>query len=242
MIRLQRGVLALMVVAITHVPAVAQSYEMSGLVAFTPSVGLDRQAPELTDLNIRGGFTWGVQGARFFTPQWGAEVVWTQQASALEVATPAGAADLYSVTLAQLQANVVYQFGDENARLRPFVFGGAGATFFARAISTPRPRRRSASAAASSIFRGRTSASADTSDTSRQGSTTILTATFAIHSAIASRGYSQSRSPAASHCVSKRLGGYWRTSSNLKRDVSDRRTSRLFLAHSSRRDLWCSGC
>ena len=89
------------------------------------------RAPELTDLRVRGGFTWGIQGARFFTPQWGAEVVFTQQASALEGVTPAGTADLYRITLAQLQANVVYQFGADDARLRPFVFGGAGATFFA---------------------------------------------------------------------------------------------------------------
>ena len=48
---------------------------------------LEQHAPELTDLNVRGGFTWGFQVARFFTPQWGAEIVFTQQASALEAGT-----------------------------------------------------------------------------------------------------------------------------------------------------------
>jgi len=57
--------------------------------------------------------------------------VFSQQASALEAMTPAGTGELYRITLAQLQANAVYQFGDSDAEWRPFVFGGAGATFFA---------------------------------------------------------------------------------------------------------------
>jgi outer membrane protein W len=128
--RLSNAALALLFVAIAFCPASAQSWEMSGLVGFTPSAGLDRRAPELDELNIRSGWTWGTQFTGFFTPQWGAEVTWTQQASALEIGTSAGAADLYSMTLTQLQADIVYQFGDAAARLRPFVFGGAGATFF----------------------------------------------------------------------------------------------------------------
>ena len=102
-----------------------------GLPASRRPSSLEQHALDLTDLRLRGGFTWGIQGARFFTPHWGAEIVFTQQASALEAVTPAGSADLYRITLAQLQANAVYQFGDDDAQWRPFVFGGAGATFFA---------------------------------------------------------------------------------------------------------------
>lgn len=111
--------------------ASAQSWELGGVAGFTPSVSLEQQAPELSDLRIRGGFTWGIEATHFFTPNWGAEVIWQQQASALEAETPGGAADLYRLTMAQLQADVVYQFGDAAARWKPFVFGGAGATFFA---------------------------------------------------------------------------------------------------------------
>jgi hypothetical protein len=125
---MRRGVLALTLLLIAAGSSAAQSWEASGLAGFTPPVGLE-PAPELTDVNIRGGFTWGVQGARFFTPRWGAELVWTQQDSALEVATPAGAGDLFGITLSQLHANLVYQFGADGGRLRPFVFGGGGATF-----------------------------------------------------------------------------------------------------------------
>ena len=40
----------------------AQSWEVSGLAAYTPSAGLDNRAPELSELNIGGGFSWGLQG------------------------------------------------------------------------------------------------------------------------------------------------------------------------------------
>jgi len=130
-------VLALVLVAIACVPASAQSWEMSAFAGFTPSVSLAQQAPELTDVSIRGGFTFGFQGARFFTPRWGLEAVFTQQESALEVATAAGAGDLYSIEIAQLHANLVYRFGDAAARLQPFLFGGAGISIFtARDLET----------------------------------------------------------------------------------------------------------
>ncbi len=97
---------------------------------FTPTVALDRQAPELTEVNIPGGLSWSVQGARFFTAQWGVEGTFSQQRTSLEIGTAAGADDLYTMTLARIEASVVYQFGDGSARLRPFVFGSAGTTLF----------------------------------------------------------------------------------------------------------------
>ncbi|HEY6509808.1 MAG TPA: outer membrane beta-barrel protein [Vicinamibacterales bacterium] len=120
---------AMMLLALST-PTSAQSWEVSGLGAFTPPVGLDRRAPELTELDIRGGFTWGVQAARSFTPQWGAEVLWTQQSSALKIGTVAGTADLFTMTVRQLHGNVLRHFGAGTARLRFFAFAGLGATFF----------------------------------------------------------------------------------------------------------------
>ena len=111
-------------------PLSAQSWEASGLAAYTPSASLDRQAPELTDVSIGGGFTWGLQGARLFTPRWGVEALWMQQASAQEVETDGGTADLYTMTIRQLHGDVVYHFRSADARLRPFVFAGLGATRF----------------------------------------------------------------------------------------------------------------
>jgi hypothetical protein len=120
--------IAALLLGVPH--AGAQSWEVSVLVGFTPSATIDRRAPELTQLDLAGGSTPGLQAARFFTPRVGAEVVWTQQASGLEVGTASGTATLFAATISQLHGNVVYRFGDANARLQPFVFGGLGPTFF----------------------------------------------------------------------------------------------------------------
>jgi opacity protein-like surface antigen len=111
-------------------PARAQSWELSGLGAYTPSVAIDRQAPEVTGLDMRGGFTWGIQGARSITPRWDAEVLWMQQSSALKIGTAAGTADLFSTTIRQVHGNAVRNFGTADARMRLFAFAGLGATFF----------------------------------------------------------------------------------------------------------------
>ena len=127
-----RPTIALLVfmLALAGSPARAQSWEASGLVGFTPSAPIDQQASELEDLDIRSAFTWGVQGARFFAPSWGAEVLWMQQSTALELGTADGKADLFTMTVRTLDGNIVYQPGRADARWRPFLFGGVGATFF----------------------------------------------------------------------------------------------------------------
>lgn len=109
--------------------ASAQSWEMSGMAGSTLAANVDQQAAELSDLDIRGGFTFGIEAARFFTPRWGAEVLWTEQSSALRLETGDGSADLFSMAIRQLHGNVVMQLGAADAKLRPFVFVGLGATF-----------------------------------------------------------------------------------------------------------------
>jgi opacity protein-like surface antigen len=111
----------------------AQSWEVSGFIGHTPSADLDRRAPELDELSIRGGFTWGAQAARLFASRWAAEVSWAEQASALEIGTAAGTADLFTTRVRQLHGNAVYHFGNAGARLRPFAFAGLGMTFFSAA-------------------------------------------------------------------------------------------------------------
>ena len=121
---------AAVTVLVASTPARGQSTEASILAAYTPSAGLDNQAPELSSLDIGGGFTWGLQIGRLFTPRWGVEMLWTKQSSALTVGTGDGSADLFTMTIGHLHGDVVYHLGSADARLRPFVFAGLGATFF----------------------------------------------------------------------------------------------------------------
>jgi hypothetical protein len=111
--------------------AEAQPWEASAFTGDTPAVDIERRAADLNQLDIRDSFTWGLQGARRLSTHWGAEVLWTQQKSALEGGTTSSDAfDFFTMTIRQLQGHVRYEFGARDAAVRPFVFGGLGATFF----------------------------------------------------------------------------------------------------------------
>ena len=182
MSRLVVFVASTILLAYPTTPVRAQSWEASGLVGYTPSSALDRRAPQLSQLDVSGGFTWGVQGARFFTPHWGAEALWMQQSSAQRVGTAAGSADLFTLTAGQLHGNVVYRFGGADRRLQPFAFAGLGATFFRSDDVPSETRSRSASAAASNTSSPGLSAFGRTSATNRPCSTTRRRATSAFRS------------------------------------------------------------
>jgi len=120
-------------------PARAQQLEIVPLAAagFTMATDIDRRAPQIGELRIKRGFTWGGQIGYFVSTHWIAEAAWTQQETALEIGTSAGRADLFSMTVAKLHGNVAYQFGAGAARVRPFLFAGLGTTFFsARYLKT----------------------------------------------------------------------------------------------------------
>ena len=123
-------ILVAFVLLLGAAPASAQSWEVSGLFGITPSAPIDRQAPELDELEMQEGFTWGAQVARFFTRHIGAEALWTEQSSGLELSTASGDATLFTSSISQLHGNVVYRFMAANARLQPFAFAGVGSTFF----------------------------------------------------------------------------------------------------------------
>ena len=128
MIRRVERLLVLLLVSIAGGSASAQSWEASGFAGFTPSVALEpgagtdrREYPRRIYL--------GCAGRALLHAALGCRGRVDAAGSALEVGRRRGRRFL-CIALAQLHANVVYQFGDDGARLRPFVFGGAGATFF----------------------------------------------------------------------------------------------------------------
>ena len=111
-------------------PVSAQRYETAGLIGYTTASSLDQVAPELESLEIEGSFTWAGQFDYFFSPHLGGEASWAQQDTGLSLSTSSGSGELFDIDAGQLLGSVVYQWGMEETKLRPFVLGGLGATFF----------------------------------------------------------------------------------------------------------------
>jgi opacity protein-like surface antigen len=111
-------------------PASAQKFEASGLFGYTTSGSLEPVARELEGYEIGGGFTWQGQFDYFFSPHLGIEGSWAQREGDLTLSTSSGTGELFEIDVRQILGSVVYQWGEEGAKVRPFVLGGLGATFF----------------------------------------------------------------------------------------------------------------
>ncbi len=118
--------------ALSAAPAYAQRLEIAPLVSagYTTAASLEKTAPEIDEVKVKGGFTWGGQLGYFFGRHLGLELSWAQQESALTLYTSSGSADLFDMNVGQLHGNFVYQWGDEGGRVRPYALVGLGATFF----------------------------------------------------------------------------------------------------------------
>lgn len=109
-------------------PAWAQRTEVALLAGYTTSGDIEKKALTIQELEIGGGFTWGLEAGHFFNPHVGVEASWARQESALVLATSSGSADVFDVNVSQLHGSFVYQLGSDGARLRPFLSAGLGAT------------------------------------------------------------------------------------------------------------------
>lgn len=110
-------------------PLWAQGTELSLLGGFTSAADIEKKAIEIKELKLKSGLTLGGAVTHFFSPHVGAEVSFAHQQSALTLTTATGEADLFDVNIGQFHGSFVYQFGVDGARVRPFLFGGLGATF-----------------------------------------------------------------------------------------------------------------
>ena len=111
-------------------PAWAQRFEAAGLFGYTTASGLEPVARELESYEIGGGFTWEGQFDYFLTPHLGVEASWAQREAALTLSTSSGTGELFEVDVRQVLGSIVYEWGGKDAKVRPFVLGGLGATFF----------------------------------------------------------------------------------------------------------------
>jgi hypothetical protein len=126
----------LMILAFTLllVPSLwAQGTEIALLGGMTSSANLENRAREIQDLKLASGLTLGGALTHFFSSHIAAEVSFAHQMSALRLTTATDSANLFEVGIGQLQGSFVYQFGADPAKVRPFLFGGLGATFLSSA-------------------------------------------------------------------------------------------------------------
>jgi opacity protein-like surface antigen len=111
-------------------PAWAQEFEASGLFGYNTAGSLEPVARELESYEIGSGFTWQGQFDYFITPHLGIEASWTQREGDLVLSTSSGDGELFEIEQGQILGSIVYQWGAEESKVRPFVLGGLGATFF----------------------------------------------------------------------------------------------------------------
>ena len=111
-------------------PAFPQGLEVAALGGYTTPGGLTHDTRTVEDLKLKGSFTWGASLGFFFSSRFGVEASWARQASGVELTTAEASAEMFDVTIDQIQGSFVYQFGGADARWRPFLCAGAGAAIF----------------------------------------------------------------------------------------------------------------
>ena len=138
-----------MLVVLCAIPALAQEpkFEFSPLFGFTSSSGVDIKPQDLGNglavnkISPKSSFSWGLDLDYFFTDNLSVGFLWSQQlskvraATELVVATPAaispptpGDKDFADLNIYTYHGIFTYNFGKHDAPIRPFLFGGLGAT------------------------------------------------------------------------------------------------------------------
>jgi opacity protein-like surface antigen len=115
---------------VSAAPAFPQGFEVTARAGYTTPGGLEHDTRVLEDLKLSGSFTWGASLGYFFSPRLGVEASWARVGSGVELSTAEASQEMFDVTIDQLQGSLVYQFGGEESRVRPFLTAGAGAAIF----------------------------------------------------------------------------------------------------------------
>jgi len=117
--------------------ATAQDYkvEVGGWFGYTFSEGVPIQNIEIdgkvyNKVDPTSGSSYGVSFGVFFTEQMQVEFVYDEQSSALQGSGPGGKREFVDMKLHNYHVNFVYNWGDDRDVMRPFIFGGLGATSF----------------------------------------------------------------------------------------------------------------
>jgi opacity protein-like surface antigen len=117
------------------VVASAQDYkvEASGFFGYTFSEGVPIDPVSIggstyNEINPTSGYSYGFTFGVFFTENMEIEFEWTRQDSSLEAKGNRGKTEFAKMKVNNYHANFVYNWGDEDGGVRPYLFGGLGAT------------------------------------------------------------------------------------------------------------------
>jgi outer membrane protein W len=109
--------------------------EISGLAGWTFSDGVTGGAATVPGVGTFNGidpkdsFSWGLTAGFFVTPNVQLEFLFDQQQSKLAV-TGTSTVDVGDMSVSNYHGVLAYNFGASDASVRPFVFGGLGATHY----------------------------------------------------------------------------------------------------------------
>jgi opacity protein-like surface antigen len=117
-------------------PALAQQIEASFDAGYSGSEGINASqnrpllGQQYSSLDVKSGGTFGFTVGAFFGPNLELEFLWHRQFSELEISEPAPSRKLANQDVDNYHGNLVYNWGESDARIRPFIFGGLGATHY----------------------------------------------------------------------------------------------------------------
>ena len=122
--------LLVLVLLFAPVPATAQTFEASALFGVSTPGDIDQKARGIDELQLGGGYTWGIQGAVFKSPRVGFGLLYTQQPSEMTIESADNDGRLFDVRLAEYEGIVIYRLAPISARLEPYLLGGLGVNTF----------------------------------------------------------------------------------------------------------------
>jgi len=134
-VMVRRIVAGLLFVLVASAPLGAQRVEVSFAAGYTASEGVTVQDRAIVGVVynkadvVSGGafnFTFGVN----VTPQAQIEFLYGRQSSKLRGTGPGADLDFANMHVDNYHVNFVYNWGEEDSKVRPFAFGGVGATYY----------------------------------------------------------------------------------------------------------------
>ena len=134
----RKVLLVIILCAVTAAPAFAQSsrIEVSGTFGWTFSDGVPVNAMangvSYTKVEPKDSASIGLSFGVYVTPQAEIEFLWNRQMSQLEVSGPTTVLSA-DMNVDNYHGNFIYNFGDEDLVVRPFLLVGIGATNFGQA-------------------------------------------------------------------------------------------------------------